>query len=1213
MPPPPGSRGRARSLRGQSRARLAPALWPTGLHPFSGRTLRPLQPSTPDSSDMSAGGSSGPVPGPVGAGRPQRCPSSSSWETSPPSQEGQRKHSATQLHPVPAYAAGQGADLPAAQTDRSQHEAMAPSPVSSPVHRHLSLDSEQQGTGDTLPDQAGTPWWPADLIPFNPGADFSSPSLAGQEQEISQGAATSLAMELEAVGPGPASPPPARGDTPMAGPSALLPTNGITRLSHGLREGLNYVRAATQADLGISDLPPALSGWDFSAPFRPVEEQRFNEYMAMLIYYARLPHGLTSHFVSHNQLLSILQLPGSASVKLLLLSSILLSNTGTRVGALSFDRPGPEYSWNPHAVFQQDIIKIADKEVILTRGNTLFMSYLTSTKLTDIVKTQLALDLAPLAVRRHNGERFLQQLGPPADYPRSDGFELPYPGAPYESHTYYKPVSRDICMTLALQANASLPKKVEQLDFVRDYVNNTLVIWVLPDQHEVGERYDDLEYHLAMDNRIILPVPHNRTCEFSLFINNAIISTRGTKWSTGAYQYFAPLQDFVNEGDKYHAFHAWNLEVALSPDGDQCKIIVPVDQVHRRPPEGQFDHGCVLLRDPRDHNLQVQVRQHKVELYLRRFKATPFSPEDFRVQPEGHLTLPPLVAAELSIVPDLLSGQDTVVLEEHVGEYGPMDRFLALDDLRTLQAATATPAPATPAVPTPARLLPAVGAAGLQYVIKELTEESLQKMLGVMMDQAKYRIVSPRQIKAAQGSNTSEVLESVNDNLPPEVAFELNRHVLLLKELQGGGILPGTAILSDSHLDTRLQLVASSLRLLEEFQAEMEDSLLTMGLTAVLNQHNLPIDTEAPSLLHVSKSGSIWLLNFYLALVNPTSDSSKYHFLTLPCYRAETQRRALYLDAPDSYVLAATPRHSQHTLTQEACGFVLATQQYEERHESCSLIERQLQLVHVLLEWPRGQLLLVNGQSARVFLNCEGKQPFAWSQKFDHAVYFLPTSCSLTVNNYGQMYEAPAKQTSDQSEFRFLLAWNTEFKLLYFTRAQRVTVIFCSITGALILVLLGAAAMCWKFKSKWLSVLRLAPGPEAPPAEQDNTGDRHSASPPPSPQHPGPNPRCTWDLNGSPTPVHRPLFPSEHFYQTMTNTNWPLEPSNQELRPLPRRPAMTGMGQQGGPASGGRLRPAASAYSLCPGPPSGAAGLSVPGSPAPRADTIPPATTRESK
>ena len=811
------------------------------------------------------------------------------------------------------------------------------------------------------------------------------------------------------------------------------------------------------------------------------------EWLTTLMNIVNLPVGNLYYRLPATHFVAALLLPGSAAVKLVILTSLLLTNpTGSHAiqmdptrppepGSMALSaRPLPLYGYNPYEDYTSHEIPITlgnTSQVRLLAGSTLILQVATTEQAVDLVRYDRVIDIQDFSRRKHNAQVWIDHALRPGTIGSVQPFKpiaLETSGEKLEAFKVPEAITVDKCSTMALAYGGHLPSSLQELRGVSQLFDekSESLVWMSANQQHSGSTFDSVNYNLTLQDYWLFPNRDNTPkCKVFHNVNGESVLIADSQIHSLYSWYDQPSQ-------KYHVWDAWKLAVAINPKGLSCSIFIPSDPRSSPPPA--YLQQCVILRDGRKGHLKEKTILQALQRQHERLQKNPLRVEPVRLQ-NANRTLPPLSMEHARVVQDLLTGVPQLLLtQDPVTRVVPME-LLEEQDLRGLTRGSTTELHSMD--PTPAAILSAgagflVATAG-STIVKELTTMAVQKMFNTLQEAGNYRLIHPRKLaRAVRASSPSAYEAIINQELGQHIQIHEDANIMRLRVLKEEKKLPHSAILSHEELENGISVVESEATLLNTLEEQVYPLISNFGL-GFLSQSEQKLSLVNGALVSVARSSSAFVASYFIPIIKQDSTRTKHILVGLPSYNGRQDGTATVLDLPSQpFTVHVHSKITNATKSQVECGLDIVSGSYENvlssHHPSCRTKEVTVPLTQLLAEVRGTRFLLVHAKptTTKLYLDCRHMGGQTWPLEHRYSLFILPASCSLSISHLGKLSTFSSTLENSDTRFVFLAGWNTNSMPLKLTTNEEITISLGSTLGALFLTTLALGTIAFKFRSR---------------------------------------------------------------------------------------------------------------------------------------------------
>ena len=860
---------------------------------------------------------------------------------------------------------------------------------------------------------------------------------------------------------------------PPGGPDH--PTSSI--IDRPSPDQLDEIRRKVEAGIdaapqGCQGLPPQCANW-VTAPTLPTPKRR-TDFSILSRNIGALRRSGYMHVCTSTQLSSINALPGSLTVKYLVLMATLLgqpilgqamaTNVSTPLPPGSAN-PRPLFTWHPHAGFQHEMIRIDNTDVRLLLGYFPVIQITLPTSRRRLLRVDRIVDLAELSVLQHNAIRWTNMAVENEAAITTDSFRLiSGAGSSVEYLLHHQALSAASCVALAKSKHGRLPVSQLEVSLATEAVPWPQMIWTAPQQVSTKTSGSTFRYGLHLEDRRLLPLEKDSSpCHIYHMVQGSarLISER----QIGSHYLW-----FQDSGPgAYHVYNPWHLTASLSTNGS-CAVYVPHTAQTRTP--DIFLNRCLVLRNGSLAAVHRQQLHSAVSLQRDRLTAIKGLPTEIRLQNQDH-TLGPLSTSGIRLVQPLTSGEEQLVLGSSELALKPGIRAapLTLQDFRPLSAATSVDP-----VPTPSALL-AVGSTLLStagsFVISSLTQEMLTKAMQRILAGGKYRYLDPILLREAIASpDRAAYLSTFNASPDQPYTWNEQQNILLLQNLKSLGHIPQQAAQDQAQLASGLAVVTGAAQALEHFNKEGLKQLEKIALN-FLASSDLKVDVEAGALAYVVRSGSIALISYFLSTIDTSPALQTHRLHAMPAFHGKAQGTSTALDLPRFFTLTHQATDVNSSAAQSTCARAITSQEYSaalsEAHSSCFTTTTKPPMLETVYQQGTTRLLQTTsppGKSMIAFLACTGRPAHRFTLLSEVNVFLVPGTCSLHFTIMHSKLASVARLTAEPGtiQFAWLLSYNTSAYGYQLSAQEEAYIALYSVLGAAVLCLLIGTGVLIKYR-----------------------------------------------------------------------------------------------------------------------------------------------------
>ena len=859
-------------------------------------------------------------------------------------------------------------------------------------------------------------------------------------------------------------------------------------------DALDEVRKKVQAGvraapLSCQGLPPQCASW-VEAPKVPTPKRR-SDFSLLSRNIGAMRRSGYMHVCSSTQLTSINALPGSLSVKYLVLMATLLGQPilGQALGAenLTGDElasppenyetgfpapltggpanPTPLFSWHPNIDFQHKMIRIDNTDVTFLLGHFPAIQITLPTSRRRLLRVDRIVDLAELSVLQHNAIRWTRLAVNDDSTITTDSFRLiGGAGSSVEYLLHSQHLSASSCSALAKAKHGRLPVSQAEVSFATEAVSATEMIWTDPHQSSAESGASAFSYELHLEDKQLLPLTNNPApC-------TVLHMLQGEAHEVSEDEIGSQYTWFIDSGPgAYHVYNPWHLTASLSTNGS-CAVYVPHANQARTP--ASFLNRCLVLRNGSLAAVHRRQLHSAVLLQQDRLSALQGLPSEMRLQNQEH-TLGPLNTATIRLIQPLQSGEEKLVLDTTQEALTSETREvpLTLQDFRPL-------APANPIdpVPTPSALV-AIGSTILStagsFVLQSVTQEVLSKAMDRILVGGKYRYLDPMLLQDALASPDRTTYLSTFNTLPNQAySWDEKQNVLLLRNLKILGHLPEDAAKDQAQLASGLAVVTGAAQALEQFNQRGLRQLEKVALN-FLASSDLKIDTHQGGLVYVVRSGSIALISYFLSIVDTSPALQTHRLHPLPAFHGKAKGTSIALDLPPYFTLTHQAVDVNSSAAQSTCARAITSQEYHEafskEHPACFTTTTKVPMLTIIYEQDGtrlAQTVSPPGQSMVAFLACASRTAHRFILRSEVNVFLIPGACQMHFTIMNSKLAAVDSTTSNpgNTQFTWLLAYNTSAYGYQLSAQEEVYIALYSTLGAAVLCVLVLAGLAFKYK-----------------------------------------------------------------------------------------------------------------------------------------------------
>ena len=857
--------------------------------------------------------------------------------------------------------------------------------------------------------------------------------------------------------------------------------------------------ALTALELGASGAPTFLAGQPREAgvhsPYLPRPgSAQLTEWLTTLQNIVNLPVGTLGYCIPATHFVATLLLPGSATVKMVIMTALLLcqpmalqamasNNTQRQRGGrymLEPDslavaaRPVPLYGYNPYEDYKTHDIPATlgnASHIRLLAGSTLILQVSTTEPTVDIVRYDRVIDLQELSRRKHNAAVWVDH----ALHPGSIGAIQPFRpiGGPdqttkWEAFRSPEKVTVERCTTLALAFGGHMPESLGELRSLASLVESPEpdLIWMNTKQNHQGSTYDSVSYNLSLTDAWILPAQDSglpRCDVFHILQGKAVLIQVSSIHSR--YQWYdQPTQS-------YHAWDAWKLAVAINPTRLTCAIFIPSDP--RTSPPLEYYQTCVIIRDGSKTHLKERTFLQALQQQQENLQRSPLEVDPQRLQNVDR-NLPPVLMEQARVIPDLVTGAPHLLLTPDPITSTVPATLLEKEDLRSLERGSS--AYNSPMDPTPAAILAAgagylVAAAG-SIVAKEITDMAVHKVFETLQEAGTYRLIHPRKLARAVRAPSSAAYNTMVDaEVGPEFQIKEDANIMTLTALKQEQVLPRSAVLSHEEIEHGIGLVSAEASLLNALEQQVLPLISDIGLGFLAGSQR--VNVASGGLVSIARSNSAIVASYFIPIVRQDTTRTKHILVGLPSYNGRQEGKATVLDLPQqAFTVHVHSKQTNATRAQVECALDLVSGSYENvlssQHSSCQTKEITVPLAQVLANVKGTRFLLVHAKPSKtkLYLDCRHMGSQTWPLENRYSLFVLPPGCSLSISHMGKLSRFSSTQEASNSRFIFLAGWETHSMPLTLTKNEEIAISLGSTLGALFLTTLILATIAIKFRTR---------------------------------------------------------------------------------------------------------------------------------------------------
>lgn len=876
-------------------------------------------------------------------------------------------------------------------------------------------------------------------------------------------------------------------DGPANPTSCILDRPTTDQLDEIRRKVEVGIEAAPQ---GCQGLPPQCANW-VEAPVLPTPKRR-SDFSILSRNIGSLRRSGYMHVCTSTQLSSINALPGSLTVKYLVLLATLIGQpilgqamlVNNVSGAEAYPEasttypsgvptalpqssanPRPLFTWHPHAEFQHEMIRIDNTDVRFLLGYFPVIQITLPTSQRRLLRVDRIVDLAELSALQYNALRWTRMAVGNVAAITSDSFRLiSGSGTSVEYLLHHQPLSAASCSALAKSKHGRLPVSQLEVSFATEAVPWPQMIWTSPHQVSTEASGSSFRYELHLEDRQLLPLTEDPApCHIYHMLHGT--ASRISERQIGSHYLW-----FQDSGPgTYHVYNPWHLSASLSTNGS-CAVYVPHTAQTHAP--AKFLNRCLVLRNGSLAAVHRQQLNSAVTLQHDRLNAIKGLPSEMRLENQDH-TLGPLSTSTIRLVQPLTSGHERLVLgaSEEALKLGVRDAPLSLQDFRPLVAATTVDP-----VPTPSALV-AVGSTLLStagsFVISSLTQEMLAKAMQRILAGGKYRFLDPLLLRDAISSPDRAAYLSTFNTLPNQpYTWNEEQNVLLLQNLKSMGHIPKQAAKDQAQLASGLAVVTGAAQALEHFNDEGLRQLEKIALN-FLASSDLKVDTEAGALAYVVRTGSIAMVSYFLSTIDSTPALQTHRLHAMPAYHGKAQGTVTALDLPQYFTLTHQATDVNSSAVQSTCARAITSQEYgtslSEDHPSCFVTTTKPPMLQTIYQQGTTRLIQTTSppsQSMIAFLACAGRPAHRFTLQSEVNIFLVPGACSLHFTIMHSKLASVARLNAEpgNTQFAWLLSYNTSAYGYQLSAQEEAYIALYSVLGTAVLCLLVGTGVAIKYK-----------------------------------------------------------------------------------------------------------------------------------------------------